>query len=159
VLASFLLVEKTPGMAHEVNVYMGSTDEEDKGREGHFFSADDLNNHTGVGGNLNLNLSTFKSPLTHLINSHKMAKVVLSGIEEEASLLAVSLLNSELPVRLANPLKDGGIGSQNLVATVSGISLPVRSTGGEFFLDSVQEGLRKLSMLDRETPGFSTGFT
>jgi hypothetical protein len=88
-----------------------------------------------------------------------VAKVVLLGSKEETTLSPVSLLNTELPASLTNPLKDGGIVSQNHVVLVSGFSLPKWSTGGELVLDSVQEGLRKWSVLDREIHGFSSGFT
>jgi hypothetical protein len=108
---------------------MGVADEETWGREGHFHSADDLNYYTGVGGKLNYNHSSLKSPPTHLISSHKVAKLVSSGTEEVASLLPASELNSELPERLVNSLRDGETGLLNHVALGLGNRLPVRCIG------------------------------
>ena len=84
-LATFLLDNKTPWMAYEVSDLMGTVDEETWGHEGLFHLTDDLNYYTGVGGKLKNNHSSLKSPPTHLIISHKVAKLVSSGTVEASS--------------------------------------------------------------------------
>jgi hypothetical protein len=95
-LALNLLADKTPWMAYEVNDDMGTADEGTGGRKGLFHSANDLNHYTGVGGKQNYNHSSLKSPLSQLISSHKVVKLVSSGTAEVSSLLPTSELNNDL---------------------------------------------------------------